>query len=129
MPDAAYYRKWRASHPEYRARQVKIQRERNRRSPRKRDYKREYQQRLDLRRLQEPRGGALLESSLIRKAKQLALRVKQPDNRTYMYDDTYEELVSECLLAMCEGRDPGKAMHRWMSKRRIFSAFWAPLYE
>ena len=64
----------------------------------------------------------------MRKAKQLALRVKKPDMRTKVYDDTYEELVCVCALALCEGKDPAPAMKAWMTERVTRTRMGAPLY-
>jgi hypothetical protein len=124
--DAAYYREWRRRHPEYRRRQNLLRKERlkrNGRGDRSQEYKKRYAKRLQA----TDESGWCLESSLIRKAKELALRVKQPDTRTVVYDDCYEDLVGECILALCEGRDPGAAMKAWMAERSKQARTWAPL--
>lgn len=123
--NAEYYRRYRAEHPAYREREKQRLRQRRRRG--KRNYVKEYQQR-KRRRLQDDADGVLLESSLIRKAKQLALRVKRPDMRTHVYDDCYEELVCVCALALCEGTDPGAAMKQWMTERAKHARLWAPMW-
>ena len=128
MPDAAYYREWRKTHPEYRKRQNLLRKERRKkqgRGDRSREHKRRSQRRLQA----TGDNGWCLESSLIRKAKELALRVKKPDLRTVVYDDCYEELVCVCVLALCEGKDAGVAMKVWMTERSTRARMGAPLHD
>jgi len=140
LPDAAYYREWRKAHPEYRKKQNLLRRERRKRKGREdrsEEYKRRgktYLARASEKHVQERLqatgdNGWCLESSLIRKAKELALRVKKPDLRTTVYDDTYEELVCVCVLALCEGNDPEEAMKAWMTERSTRTRMGAPLYD
>ena len=107
---AEYYRAWRASHPEYRARQNALRNAR-RASRGRGDRTAEYRARSKRR---NGDIGSCLESSIVRRAKQLAATVKRPDYRTVLWDDTYEDLVGVCILALCEGHDPKEAMREWL---------------
>lgn len=124
---AEYYRKYRAEHPKYRARER--ERVRQKRKDHGRGDRSEEYQRRRLRLQERADKGVLLESSLMRKAKQLALRVKKPDMRDRVYDDTYEDLVCVCVLALCEGKDPGAAMKEWMTERVTRTRMRAPLHD
>jgi len=126
MPDAAYYRKWRREHPEYRKRQVELRKKRRQekgRGDRSAEYKRAYERR----KITTGDNGWCLESCIVAKAKHLALRVKRPDHRTYVYDDCYEDLVGVCVVSLCEGSDPFEAMRRFMSERSRDARLRAPL--
>jgi hypothetical protein len=52
----------------------------------------------------------------VRRAQELATAVRKPDRRALYWDDTHEDLVCVCVLALCEGNDPQKAMRQFLQK-------------
>ena len=112
---AEYYRKWRAAHPEYRARQNALRNERRKVKGRE-DRSKEYEHRRKTRLRRNAENGWTAESSLVRRAKELATAVREPDRRTLYWDDTHEELVGICVLALCEGSDPQRAMQQFLQR-------------
>lgn len=112
---AEYYRKWRASHPDYRARQVELKRE-YRKTHGREDRSKEYRNRRTERLRRNADNGWPAESLLVRRAQELATAVKRPDRRTLYWDDTHEELVNICVLALCEGSDPHEAMRQHLKR-------------
>ena len=123
---AEYYRNYRKAHPEKQARDRELRRERRRLVGRG-DRTAEYRLRAKNEKRLNGDNGTLAESAIVRRAKELAQRVKQPDHRTVVYDDCYEDLVGECVLALCEGANPEVAMQRWMTQRAYHARLWAPL--
>lgn len=73
--------------------------------------------------------GSLAESSLIRKAREIASAKRKADRRAVLWDDTFEDLVGEVVLALCEGTDPGERMHQFLKDRWYWHRWRAPLYE
>lgn len=112
---AEYYRAYRKAHPELQKRYNELRRQRRATKGRE-DRTKEYQQRAVTLQRRRGDGGQLLESCIVTKAKALAAQRKKPDRRTVLWDDRYEDLVGECVLALCEGRDPGNAMHTFLKK-------------
>jgi len=119
---AEYYRTYRKTHPEYRARQNALRNERRRafgRGDRSREYTSKVQRTLRA----NGENGQCLESSVVRKAKAIVMEVSRPDRRTTLWDDKHEDLVGEVVVALCEGSDPAAAMREWMS------GYWFRRYQ
>ena len=118
---AEYYRKYRAANPEYRKREAERSRRRKAekgRGDRTEEYRRRAE-RLRQRRLREAADhGCLAESSILRKARALAVEIRKPDRRTTLWDDTHDDLVGIAVVALCEGKDPAEAMRSWLKKER-----------
>ena len=89
MPDAAYYRAWRATHPEYRARQNRLRTERRRRQARG-DRSAEYAKRAS--RAIPPVPAMHVGHDLFEEAR----RVVGPrrTSLTTLYDPLYDDLLS-----------------------------------
>jgi len=124
VPDAAYYRSWRAAHPEYRERQNRLRAERRKRDGRG-DRGREYASRRS--RAIPPVPAMHLGHELFDTAR----RVVGP-RRTglvALYDPLYDDLVSEATLALIEGRDPEDAVRRYGSAERSFGRVTCPLLD
>jgi hypothetical protein len=107
MPDAAYYRRWRAEHPAYRARQNEL------RNLRRRLHGREDRSRE--RRPPPPPLAPILPlhtgHDIFSHAKRLA-RIS-PGYR-YLIHPFYDDLVSEIVLALVEGRSPMEARSKFL---------------
>ena len=124
MADAKYYRHWRATHPEYRARQNRLRNERRRRFGRG-DRTREYARRAS--RAHPPLPGLHLGHDLFEQAR----RIVGPRRGTLktLYDPLHEDLLSEATLAILEGRDPAEAVNRYGSRERSFGRVTCPLFD
>lgn len=46
----------------------------------------------------------------------------RPDGRTTLWDDRFEDLVGEVVVALCEDADPYAAMREWMRD------YWRRMY-
>ena len=124
MADAAYYRAWRAAHPDYRARQNRLRAERRRRNGRE-DRSTEYARR---RRPTIPPMPALhLGHDLFN----LARRIVGPRKTSFvvLHDPLYDDLVSEATLALIEGRDPTEAVRRYGARERTYGRVTCPLFD
>jgi hypothetical protein len=115
VPDAAYYRAWRAAHPEYRERQNRLRAQRRRRIGRG-DRSQEYARRRSRTMPQIPAmhlGHDLFE---------MARRIVGPRRSSLvtLYDPLYDDLLSEATLALIEGRDPAEAVRRYGATERSF---------
>src|SRR6478752_5811969 len=100
MPDAAYYRAWRAAHPEYRSRQNQLRNERRRRQGRG-DRSGEYARRLS--RAIPPVPSLHLGHDLFEQARRIV--GPRRGTLTTLYDPLHDDLLSEATLAILEGRD------------------------
>jgi hypothetical protein len=123
---AEYYRQWRAAHPEYRKRQNELRKKRRAEKGRE-DRQREYANQRVQRRRKNGDNGHLLESSVVRKARELVLQRRKPDIRNDLYNDAFEDLVGEVVLALCEGKDPGECMDVWTKEDNAWKYRRAPL--
>ena len=124
MRDAAYYRAWRAAHPEYRARQNRLRNERRARNGRG-DRSAEYAKR---------RSRALPPIPTLHVGHDLfevAREVVGPRTSTLVHlaDPLYDDLVSEATLALIEGRDPDDAVRAYRARERAFGRVTCQLLE
>ena len=114
--DPFYFRKWRAAHPGYRAKDAERKRRwRAAMSPERRA-------------LTHGSHGARIippipplhqGSPIFERAKQIAERLGQhPDRRVAYVDPTYDDLISEISVAILERRDPLKAGRVFLSECR-----------
>ena len=124
MTTAAYFRAWRAAHPEYRARQNRLRNERRRRLGRG-DRSAEYAGRRS--RALPPMPGLHLGHKLFERARQ----VVGPRRTTLvnLEDPLYDDLVAEATLALLEGRDPKDAVRAYGAQERAFGRVTCPLFE
>ena len=124
MADAAYYRAWRAAHPEYRARQNQRRAERRGRFGRG-DRTAEYARRRSRAVPSIPpmhAGHVLFEQ---------ARRIVGPRRTTLvaLHDPLHDDLLSEATLALIEGRDPHEAIRVFRSRERAYGQVTCPLFE
>jgi hypothetical protein len=122
--DPAYYRAWRAAHPDYRARQTRLRNERRRRSGRG-DRSAEYAAR---------RSRAIPEMPVLHLGHALfdqARQVVGPRTSTLvsLADPLYDDLVAEATLALLEGTDPVAAVRRYRASEVAFGRVTRPLFE
>ena len=124
MPDASYYRAWRAAHPEYRARQNCLRNERRRLRGRG-DRSAEYAARRS--RAIPPIPGLHDGHDLFAEAR----RIVGPRRTTLvsLHDPLYDDLLSEATLALIEGRDAQDAVRRYASRERSFGRLTCPLLD
>jgi hypothetical protein len=131
--NAAYHRDWRAAHPEYRAREVERSRRRRAlhgRGDRSAEYARQRERRALARRLQAGENGTVEQSHpLLEAARAIALGQVRPDRRSVLFRPTYEDAVSEALVAIVAGEDPVPAVLRYLSTERAWLARTAPLLD
>lgn len=119
---AEYYRDYRRTHPEYRKRERQRLRERRRIVGRE-DRTVEYRRQREKERRVNADHGHILESCIFRQAHKIVLTKYRPDRRTVLWDDRYEDLVGEVVVALCEGSDPHTAMREWMR------GYWSRRYH
>jgi hypothetical protein len=122
--DPAYYRAWRAAHPEYRARQTRLRNERRIRNGRG-DRSAEYAAR---------RSRAIPELPVLHIGHELfeqARRAVGPRTSTLvsLADPLYDDLVAEATLALLEGTDPAAAVRRYRASEAAFGRVTRPLFE
>jgi hypothetical protein len=124
MRDAAYYRSWRAAHPEYRTRQNQLRNERRARDGRG-DRSAEYAKRRS--RALPPMHGLHVGHTLFDQA----LQIVGPRSTTLvnLADPLYDDLVAEATLALVEGRDPQHAVRDYGARERAFGRITCQLYE
>lgn len=124
MPDASYYRAWRAAHPEYRARQNRLRNERRQMRGRG-DRTAEYARRRS--RAIPPIPGLHDGHDLFEEAR----RIVGPRRTSLisLHDPLYDDLLSEATLALIEGRDPQDAVRDYASRERSFGRLTCPLLE
>ena len=124
MTDAAYHRAWRASHPEYRARQNRLRNERRARNGRG-DRSAEYARRPS--RALPPMPGLHVGHELFEQAREVV--GPRLTNLVQLHDPLYEDLVSEATLAMIEGRDPEDAVRNYGARERAYGRVTCQLFE
>lgn len=117
MPDAAYYRRWRAQHPEYQERERERSRRRRAsgaRGDRSGEYRRRRARERAAREAQERLEAEAREHPILTEARDYVRRWsrRKPDTRTAVYSDVYEEMVAEVVLALCEGRPAYDGLNR-----------------
>jgi hypothetical protein len=124
MRDPAYYRAWRAAHPEYRARQNRLRNERRARNGRG-DRSAEYAQRKS--RALPPMPGLHVGHDVF----ELAREVVGPRSTTLVHlaDQLYDDLLSEATLAFIEGRDPTEAVRAYGARERAFGRVTCQLLD
>ncbi len=124
MADAAYYRAWRAAHPDYRERQNRLRNERRRRDGRG-DRSAESARRRS--RAIPPLPGLHMGHDLFTRAREIV--GPRQSTLVTLHDPLYDDLVSEATLALIEGRDPSDAIRSYGSRERAFGRVTCPLYE
>jgi hypothetical protein len=124
MTDAAYYRAWRAAHPEYRARQNRLRNERRARTGRG-DRSAEYARRQS--RAAPPIPTLLVGHSLFDEARKVV--GPRVTSLVQLHDPLYDDLVAEATLALVEGRDPKDAVRAYGARERAFGRVTCPLFE
>ena len=124
MPDAAYYRAWRAAHPEYRARQNRLRIERRRRLGRG-DRRAEYARRPG--RALPSMPGLHIGHDLFEQARRIVGPRKT--SLTQLDDPLHDDLLSEATLAILEGRDPVEAVRRYGARERSFGRVTCRLFD
>ena len=123
MADAAYYRAWRAAHPEYKERENRRRTERRRlngRGDRSAEYRRRRSRAIPpLPPLHD--GHDLFEE---------ARRIVGPRRTTLMslHDPLHDDLLSEATLALIEGRDPQEAIRSFRSREWAIGRITCPLF-
>ena len=124
MPDAAYYRAWRAAHPQYRDRQNRLRAERRRRDGRG-DRSAEYARRRKA--VIPPIPNLHVGHDLF----ELARRIVGPRRTSLvvLHDPLYDDLLSEATLALIEGRDPAEAVRVYGARERSFGRVTCPILE
>ena len=113
MPDAAYFRAWRAAHPEYRERQNRLRNER-RAAQGRGDRAREYAKRPI--RAVEP-------------LPELYPNLRHGRVLSFREDELKMDIEQERALAVIEGRDPDDAATTYRRIEQAWWAFTAPLRE
>ena len=124
MPDAAYFRAWRAARPDYRARQNQLRNERRRRRGRG-DRRAEYGRRPSRAHPSVP--GLHIGHALFDQAR----RIVGPRRTALveLHDPLYDDLLSEATLAILEGRDPAEAVRSYGARERSFGRVTCPLFD
>jgi hypothetical protein len=124
MTDAAYYRAWRAAHPEYRARQNRLRNERRARNGRG-DRSAEYARRQS--RAAPPIPTLHVGHSLFDEARKVV--GPRVTSLVQLHDPLYDDLIAEATLALIEGRDPKDAVRAYGARERAFGRVTCPLFE
>ena len=115
MADAAYYRAWRAAHPEYRIRQNRLRAERRRRNGRE-DRSAEYARQ---RKPAIPPVPSLhVGHDLFEQARRIV--GPRPTSFVVLHDPLYDDLLSVATLALIEGRDPKEAVRVYGARERSY---------
>jgi len=123
MADAAYYRAWRAAHPEYRIRQNHLRTERRRLKGRG-DRTAEYARRRS--RAIPPLPPMHFGHDLFVQARQIV--GPRQTSLVELHDPLHDDLLSEATLALIEGRDPHEAIRSFRSRERAFGRITCPLF-
>lgn len=123
--NAAYYRAWRAAHPDYRARQTELRRKRRAmhgRGDRSAEYAHRASRALSALAEMPPMhvGHPLFEE---------ARAIVGPRRTTLItvYDPLYDDLLSEATLALLEGRDAAVAVKTYRIQEHRWGRVTAPL--
>jgi hypothetical protein len=131
--NATYHRVWRAAHPEYRRREVERSRRRRAlygRGDRSVEYARQRERRAIARRLRSGENGSTeTVHPLLEAARRVALGHVRPDRRSVLFRPTYEDAVSEALVAIVAGEDPVPAVRRYLSAEHAWLSRTAPLLD
>ena len=131
--NAAYHRAWRVAHPEYRAREVERSRRRRAlhgRGDRSVEYARQRERRAIARRLRSGENGSTeTVHPLLETARTVALGQVRPDQRSVLFRPTFEDAVSEAVVAIMAGEDPVPAVRRFRSTERAWLIHTAPLLD
>lgn len=124
MADAAYFRAWRAAHPDYRARQNHLRNERRRRLGRG-------DRTLEYRRRQSRAIPAIPDLHLGHDLFEEARRIvgQRRTSLLTLADPLHDDLISEATLALLEGRDPIDAIRRYGAVERAFGRVTCPLLD
>lgn len=123
MTTAAYYREWRAAHPAYRDRQRLLKNARRRLQPRG-SRAAEYARR--------SRAVTLAPMTTLHHGHALfdaARAVVGParSGLTILYDPLHEDLLSEAVVALIEGRDPSAAVRAYRAAETTWRRITGPL--
>jgi len=124
MPDAAYFRRWRAAHPDYRDRQNRLRNDRRRRAGRG-DRSAEYRHRPSRAIPGVP--GLHLGHALFEEARRIV--GQRRSTLVALHDPLHDDLLSEATLALLEGRDAGEAIRRYGARERAYGRVTRPLDE
>ena len=131
--NAAYHRAWRAAHPGYRAREVERARRRRAlhgRGDRSAEYARQRERRAVARRLRAGENGSTETTHpLLEVARTVASGHVRPDRRSAFFRPTYEDAVSEAVVAIVAGEDPAPAVRRYLATERDWLMHTAPLLD
>jgi hypothetical protein len=131
--NAAYHRAWRAAHPEYRRREVERSRRRRTlhgRGDRSAEYARQRERRALAHQLSSGENGSTQTSHpLLELARTVASGHVRPDRRSAYFRPTYEDAVSEALVAIVAGEDPVPAVRRYLADERAWLSRTAPLLD
>ena len=125
MPDAAYYRAWRAAHPEYRKRETKRSATRKvtvGRGDRSAEYKKRAAK---LAQSREPIPALHQGHELFDQARTFV--TTSIDKRDYVYDPLRDELISVAVLALLSGDDPRAAVRAEVSREMTWRRIHLPL--
>jgi hypothetical protein len=123
MADAAYYRAWRAAHPEYKARQNQLRAERRRLHGRG-DRSAEYSRRRS--RAIPPMPPLHDGHDLFEQARRIV--GERRTSLVTLYDPLHDDLLSEATLALIEGRDPHEAIRAFRSREHAFGRITCRLF-
>ena len=124
MIRAAYFRAYRAAHPEYRARQNELRRQRRAQMT--------SEQRNAERGPRKSRALVMPDMPVLHSGHPLFDSARQfagPRRGTLrtLYDPFYDDLVSEAVLAFLEGRDVNEAVLKFARRERSWGRVTAPL--
>lgn len=122
MTDAAYFRAWRAAHPEYRARQKAIRNERRRRLGRE-DRSIEYARRAS--RVIPPMPALHHGHPLFDEAR--ALVGPNRSGLTVLHDPLYDDLISVATLAILRGQDAVEEVRRFRAAETAWRRMTYPI--
>lgn len=128
MPDAAYYRAWRAAHPEYRRREVArtaARRSRFGREDRTAEYARHRATRAS--RAAEPIPTLHCGHELFDRAREIVGAPRS--GLTVLLDPLYDDLLSVATLALLEGADAVAAVKRYAASEGRWRRVTGPIYE
>jgi hypothetical protein len=130
MPDAAYYRAWRAAHPEYRRRQSKLRNERRLLHGRE-DRSREYARRVPPSAPPEPIPPVWVagQHPLIDLAWGYVKRCPKGVVVSFREDELVIDAIGVAVLAMLERRDPAEAVRAFYAVESNWIGHLAPLLK
>ena len=100
------------------------------RGDRSAEYARQRERRAAQRRVQNADNGWTLEAHpILESARTAALRHVRPDRRSAFFRPTFEDAVSEAVVAIVAGGDPALSVRRFVSADRAWLLVTAPLLE